>query len=154
MMTPVTDQQANPTVPLASEDTWRGTFYVPPVRPSQAPRDRGEFRRGVLRLLREPFTRRARKERWYSFLSLPLAIAGFVFTVITVTAGLGMSGSLTGMLVGLPLLVVSSLGARKLGAVNRGLAGRLPPRRCTRGQVPGAPPRPRGCPPGIPAKYS
>src|ERR1019366_10662132 len=67
----------------------------------------------------------AGKERWYSFLSLPLAIAGFVFTVITVTAGLGMSGSLTGVLVGLPLLVVSSLGARKLGAVNRGLAGRL-----------------------------
>jgi hypothetical protein len=154
MMIPVTEQQANPAVPLASEDTWRGTFFVPPAHPSRAPRDRGEFRRGVLRLLREPFTRRARKERWYSFLSLPLAIAGFAFTVITVTAGLGMSGSLTGMLVGLPLLVVSSLGARKLGAVNRGLAGRLPPRRCTRGQVPGAPPRPRGCPPGIPAKYS
>jgi hypothetical protein len=27
-----------------------------------------------------------------------------------------------------------------------------PPRRCTRGQVPGAPPRPRGCPPGIPTR--
>ena len=152
MMIPVTEQQANPTAPSAQETAWRGTFFVPPAHPSQTPRDRGEFRRGVLRLLREPFSRRARRERWYAVLSLPLAIAGFVFTVVTVSVGLGMSGSLTGMLVGLPLLVVSSLGARKLGAVNRGLAGRLPPRRCTRGQVPGAPPRPRGCPPGIPAK--
>jgi len=125
MMIPVTEQQADPGAPAAQENTWRGTFFVPPAHPSQTPRDRGEFRRGVLRLLREPFTRRARKERWYSFLSLPLAIAGFAFTVITVTAGIGMSGSLTGVLVGLPLLVVSSLGARKLGAVNRGLAGRL-----------------------------
>ena len=124
-MIPVPEQQAIPTAPATHENTWRGTFFVPPAYPSQAPRDRGEFRRGLLRLLREPFTRRARKERWYSVLSLPLAIAGFAFTVITVTVGLGMSGSVTGVLVGLPLLVVSSPGARKLGAVNRGLAGRL-----------------------------
>jgi signal transduction histidine kinase len=125
MMIPVPEQQASPTTPATHENTWRGTFFVPPAHPSQAPRDRGEFRRGLLRLLREPFTRRARKERWYSVLSLPLAIAGCAFTVITVTVGVGMSGSLTGILVGLPLLVVSSPGARKLGAVNRGLAGRL-----------------------------
>jgi hypothetical protein len=50
----------------------------------------------VLQLLREPFTRRARNERWYLILSLPLAIAGFVFTVITVIFGLGMSLSFAG----------------------------------------------------------
>ena len=79
----------------------------------------------MLRLLREPFTRRARNERWYLVLSLPLAAAGFVFTVTTVIFGLGMSLSFAGMLVGLPVLAVSSLGARQLGAVNRRLAGRL-----------------------------
>jgi hypothetical protein len=36
-----------------------------------------------------------------------------------------MSLSFAGMLVGLPLLMVALLGARRLGAVNRRLAGRL-----------------------------
>jgi hypothetical protein len=94
-------------------------------QPYWTPHGRGAYRRAVLRLLREPFSRRARLERLYSLISLPLAIAGFAFTVTTVTVGFGMSLSFAGMLVGLPLLIVSSLGARQLGAVNRGLAGRL-----------------------------
>jgi signal transduction histidine kinase len=48
-----------------------------------------------------------------------------VFIVVAVTVGLGLSLSFAGMLVGLPLLMVSLLGARRLGAVHRGLAGRL-----------------------------
>jgi signal transduction histidine kinase len=98
---------------------------MPPGRPSPGYGGWGAFGQAVLQLLREPFSRRARNERWYLVLSLPLAIAGFVFTVITVIFGLGMSLSFAGMLVGLPLLAVSSLGARQLGTVNRRLAGRL-----------------------------
>jgi signal transduction histidine kinase len=90
-----------------------------------APGGRGALRQAALKLLREPFTRRARHERWYAVLGLPVAIAGFAFTVTTVTAGLGVSLSFAGMLIGLPLLAVSSRGARRLGAVSRGLAGRL-----------------------------
>jgi len=79
----------------------------------------------VERLLREPFTRRYWKDRWYAGLSALLAIPCFVFTVLAVIIGLGLSLSFAGMLVGLPLLVVSLLAARRLGGVSRGLAGRL-----------------------------
>ena len=98
---------------------------APLARPSVAQAGREPFGQAVLRLLREPFTRRARNERWYLILSLPLAIAGFAFMVTTVIFGLGMSLSFAGMLIGLPVLAVSALGARQLGAVNRRLAGRL-----------------------------
>jgi len=120
---PVTGQRADPAGPLPYE-AWRGTF-APSGRPSLAYGGWGALGQAALHVLREPFSRRARHERWYLILSLPLAIAGFVFTVVTVIVGLGMSFSFAGMLVGLPLLVVSSLGARQFGAVNRRLAGRL-----------------------------
>jgi hypothetical protein len=77
-------------------------------------------------------TRRARNERWYLVLSLPPAIVGFVFTVVSVIVGLGMAFSFAGMLVGLPLLTLSSVGARQLGAVNRRLAGSPPGLRVAR----------------------
>ena len=50
---------------------------------------------------------------------------GFVFVVVAVTVGFGLSLSFAGMLVGLPLLMVALLGARQFGAVNRRLASRL-----------------------------
>jgi len=87
----------------------------------------------VERLLREPFTRRYWKDRWYAGLSALLAIPCFVFTVLAVIIGLGLSLSFAGMLVGLPLLVVSLLAARRLGGVSRGLA-----RRCVGRPVPWA----------------
>jgi signal transduction histidine kinase len=125
---PVTGQPALPAVPSAHEGARRGTFtppVVPPVRPSRTPRDRIWFRQTVLRLLREPLTRNGRRQLEYAALGLLLAIPGFVFIVVAVTVGFGMSLSFAGMLAGLPLLVVSLLGARRLGAVHRSLAGRL-----------------------------
>ncbi len=125
---PVTGQQARPAVPSAPGDSWPGTFTPPAaplVRPSRAPRDRVWFRQAVLRLLRDPLTRGFWRQVEYAALGLLLAIPGFVFIVVAVTVGFGMSLSFAGMLFGLPLLVVSLLGARRLGAVHRGLAGRL-----------------------------
>ncbi len=120
---PGADQQAGPAAPAAPADAWQGTFS-PPAGPAQ-PRERGAWRQDVLRLLREPFTRHATRERRYATLSFLLAIPGFVLVVVALIVGLGLSLSFAGMLIGLPLLTVSLLGARKLGAVNRRLAGRL-----------------------------
>jgi signal transduction histidine kinase len=125
---PVTGQQAHRTVPSAPDDAWRGTFAPPvvsPVHPSRTPRDRIWFRQTVLRLLRDPLSRDTRRQCAYAALGLLLAIPGFVFIVVAVTVGFGMSLSFAGMLVGLPLLMVTLLGARQLGALHRRLAGRL-----------------------------
>jgi len=110
--------------PAAREDAWAGTFG-PAVLPPQAPRAPGAWRQDVLRVLREPFSRRAIRERRYAALSFLLAIPGFAFVVVAIIVGLGLSLSFAGMLVGLPLLTVALLGARKLGTVNRALAGRM-----------------------------
>ena len=108
----------------ARDDEWRGLLATPPGA-SRARREPGEFGRRVLRLMREPFTAQARNERVYAAAGLLLAIPGFVFVSLAVTVGLGLSLSFAGMLVGLPLLVVSLAGARQLGVVCRGLTGRL-----------------------------
>jgi signal transduction histidine kinase len=78
-------------------------------------------RQTVLWLLREPLRRRTWAELRYVIVSLPVAIAGFVFTVVTFLLGVVSFG----VLVGPPLLAVSSLGVRGFAAVSRGLAGRL-----------------------------
>ncbi len=96
-----------------------------PARPSRTPRDWAWLRQTVLRLLLEPLTRDGRRQGEYAALGLLLAIPGFVFITVTVTVGLGLSLSFAGMLVGLPLLMVSLLGAQRLGALHRRLAGRL-----------------------------
>ena len=138
---PVTGQQA-PAVPFAPGDQrrgilapssapgdlWRGTFAVPAaplVRPSRPPHDRIWFRQTVAKVLRAPFTLETGRQVEYAVLGLLLAIPGFVFIVVAVTVGLGLSLSFAGMLVGLPLLMVALLGARRLSAVHRRLAGRL-----------------------------
>jgi hypothetical protein len=79
----------------------------------------------VLWVLREPFSRRALRERRYAALGLLLAIPGFVLVAVGVVVGLGLSLSFAGMLIGLPLLAVSLAGARRLGAVRRRLAARM-----------------------------
>jgi signal transduction histidine kinase len=79
----------------------------------------------VLRVLRYPLSRDFLRQCEYETLGLLLAIPGFIFIVVTVTVGFGMSLSFAGMLVGLPLLMLPLLGARGLGAVHRRLAGRL-----------------------------
>jgi signal transduction histidine kinase len=80
-----------------------------PVRP----RGRGQT---VLWLLREPLRRRAWAEVRYVIVSLPVALAGFVFTVVTFVLGVASFGV---------LLAPSSLGARGFAAVSRRLVGRL-----------------------------
>jgi hypothetical protein len=86
---------------------------------------RKSLRRDARRLLREPFTRRYLMDRWYAGLSFLLAVPAFAFVVLTVILGLGLSFSFAGMLVGVPLLAVSLLAARRLGGICRGLASRL-----------------------------
>ena len=131
---PVTGQQAHATQPVhatvasSPPEVWRGTFAIPPapaVRRPQIPHDRIWFRQTMRRLLLAPFTRDTARQVEYAVLGLLLAIPGFVFIVVAVTVGLGMSLSFAGMLLGLPLLVLSLLGARRLGAAHRHLAGYL-----------------------------
>jgi signal transduction histidine kinase len=71
--------------------------------------------------LRELFSRRARDGFLYALAGLPLGLAGFVYTVATL--GIGVYASLT--LIGLPLIGVSTLGARRFGVIHRSLARRL-----------------------------
>jgi signal transduction histidine kinase len=125
---PAAGQEARTAVPSAPGDAWRGTFAIPAapaVRRPQVRRDRIWFRRTARKLLLAPFTRETGRQIEYAVLGLLLAIPGFVFIVVGVTVGFGMSLSFAGMLVGLPLLMVTLLGARRLGAVHRHLAGRL-----------------------------
>jgi signal transduction histidine kinase len=125
---PVSGQQGRPAVSSAPGNVWRGTFAIPaaPAVPRpRTPHDRAWFRQTMRKLLRAPFTRETGRQVEYAVLGLLLAIPGFVFIVVAVTAGFGLSLSFAGMLAGLPLLMVALLGARRLGAVNRRLAGRL-----------------------------
>jgi signal transduction histidine kinase len=125
---PVTGQQAHETAPSAPAEAWRGTFTIPAgpsVPRPRIPHDRVWFRQTVRKLLQAPFTRETGRQVEYAVLGLLLAIPGFVFIVVAVTIGFGLSLSFAGMLVGLPLLMVALLGARRLSAVHRRLAGRL-----------------------------
>jgi signal transduction histidine kinase len=132
---PVTGQQdhaalpqAQSALPSAPGEAWHGTFAIPAppaVRPPRVPHDRAWFRQTVRKLLRAPFTRETGRQVEYAVLGLLLAIPGFVFIVVMVTVGFGLSLSFAGMLLGLPLLTVTLLGARRLGAVHRHLAARL-----------------------------
>ncbi|HEX5290068.1 MAG TPA: sensor domain-containing protein [Streptosporangiaceae bacterium] len=116
------DQPPGPPV-----QAWHGTFTPagPALRPAGVPRERGGLRRSVLRLLRESFSRAGRRERAYAALGLLLAIPTFALVAYGIIVGFGMSLSFAGMLVGLPLLLVTLLGARQFGALHRRLARRL-----------------------------
>ena len=75
--------------------------------------------------LRAPFARRRWAEFLYAVACLPLGIAGFVFTVVTTVFGVAISLSVTGLLVGAPLIAVCSLIARRFGQLHRSMARRL-----------------------------
>ena len=72
----------------------------------------------IARPLRELFARRTWAEMLYVIVTFPLAVAGFVFVLVSV--GLGVLLAVT--FIGLPLLAVTGLGARGLGSVQRWLA--------------------------------
>ena len=125
---PVTGQQAGPAGPAAPDNAWRGTFAIPAgpsARTARPPHDRMWWRQTALGLLRAPVSRDTGRQVGYAFLGLLLAIPGFAFIVVALTVGFGLSLSFAGMLVGLPLLMVTLLGARELGALHRQLTGRL-----------------------------
>jgi signal transduction histidine kinase len=84
-------------------------------------RPRGRARRAAARVVREPFTRRAWAEFGYVLIGVPLGAVGFAYTAASIYAG----ALLALTFFGLPLFAASSAGARALGAVSRGLAGRL-----------------------------
>jgi Putative sensor/Histidine kinase len=77
------------------------------------------------RLLREPFTRRARAELGYALVCLPLAAAGFAFTVGTLVVGAALTFTIAGVVLGPLLVAASSRGVRGLGSASRYLARRL-----------------------------
>jgi signal transduction histidine kinase len=121
---PVAGQSVGPEPPSAPDGTWGGTM-APVLGAPVLPLGREALRRGARVLLREPFTRRCWLNRCYAALSFLLALPCFVFIVLGLILGLGLSFSFAGMLAGVPLLVLSLLAARRLGGVCRGLAGRL-----------------------------
>ena len=84
-----------------------------------------EFWRGLRGIVKEPFSRHGRYQRWYSGLSFLLAVPAFALIAAGVVAGLGLSLSFAGMLIGLPLLAVTLILAGKLGEVARRLGNRM-----------------------------
>jgi len=95
---------------------WPGTVQVQ-KRPDHPQRGR----RAPARFLAAQLGKRAWAELAYALAGLPLATFGLMFTVFTLGAGLAWSVTF----VGLPLLAVSSIGARWLGAGNRAVARAL-----------------------------
>lgn len=73
------------------------------------------------RVLTEPFRVRTWAETLYAVLGLPIGVAGFVFTVVTLT----FSAGLLVTFVGLPLLAVTGLASRQIGYGLRAFANRL-----------------------------
>ncbi|WP_354641115.1 sensor histidine kinase [Kitasatospora camelliae] len=57
----------------------------------------------------------------HQLLNLPLGVAGFVFTMVSLAVGLGLAVTV----VGLPLLALGLTGCRRLGALARGRARRF-----------------------------
>ena len=124
---PETGQQAQAAKTAAPGSARRGTFAIPaapPVRTARPPHDRMWWRQTARGLLRAPASRDTRRQAGYAVAGLLLAVPGFAFIVAGVTVGFGLSLSFAGMLVGLPLLMVTLLGARGLGTAHRHLAGR------------------------------
>jgi signal transduction histidine kinase len=74
-----------------------------------------------MRLLRELVSRRTWAESLYALLGLPIGVAGFVFTMVTLAG----SAFLLITFVGLPLLAITGLASRWIGSRLRVFANRL-----------------------------
>jgi signal transduction histidine kinase len=74
---------------------------------------------------RAPFTRRSRQEIGYGLAGLVPAAVGFFVIVALLAAGALLTVSLVGTFVGLLVLVLTLRLARRLGSLDRRLAGRL-----------------------------
>ena len=73
-------------------------------------------------ILRAPFTGRTVRELIYCALDGLAGVAGFVITVFSFAAGLTITASILGTVVGLLLLTLALLVSRRLGALHRRLA--------------------------------
>src|SRR6201996_4005759 len=79
----------------------------------------------VRALLRAPLTVQARREVLYCLISVALGLLGFVIVMFLLPAGLLVSCSVLGTVIGLMLLVLNLRLARRLGGWNRRLASRF-----------------------------
>ncbi|WP_345352504.1 sensor histidine kinase [Actinoallomurus liliacearum] len=70
---------------------------------------------------RAAFGWRAAAELLYAVLGVPAAVLGFGYAVVTLALGAGLAVTA----VGIPLLAVALIGARRFGGLHRALAGRL-----------------------------
>jgi signal transduction histidine kinase len=129
---PIGGPRARQAVPAPPDQTRRDIFappVTPPRRPSEPYARRKALRQSLPRVLLEPFSLAAWRAAWrqceYTVLGLLLALPGFAFILVTFTVGFGLSLSFAGMLIGLPLLMVALMGARRFGALYRRLAGQL-----------------------------
>src|ERR1700761_7625592 len=82
-------------------------------------------RASVRALLRAPLTVQARREALYCLISVALGLLGFFIVMFLLPAGLLVSCSVLGTVIGLMLLVLNLRLARRLGGWNRRLAGRF-----------------------------
>ena len=72
-------------------------------------------------ILLTPFSRRTWSEFGYALIGLPLGVAGFAFTVATLSFGLGNAF----LLIGLPLIAAASIVTRWFGMADRAVARRM-----------------------------
>jgi signal transduction histidine kinase len=79
------------------------------------------MKRRVVTIVRAPWTTRAWADFGYALAAFPLAVAGFVFTLCSVVAGV----LLLVTFVGLPLIALGLVVARALGGAHRVLGRRL-----------------------------
>ncbi|HKE52967.1 MAG TPA: sensor domain-containing protein [Actinomycetes bacterium] len=90
------------------------TTTVPATRPSRANQHRVPF-------LLMPFHPRTWLETLYVLLSFPIATAGFVFAVITLSTGVALIITL----IGIPIIGLAIVGGRAFGMLDRARAARL-----------------------------
>ena len=99
---------------------------VAPVREFASRAGAAALARESLRaLLRAPLTAQARREALYCLISVPLGLIGFFIITFLLPAGVLISCSVLGTVIGLMLLVLNLRLARRLGGWNRRLAGRF-----------------------------
>lgn len=91
----------------------------------------GPWRQIALRALREPLSRRARRELCYVLLAAPLTVLGVVYVVLSLALG----GALAVSALGIPLISLAVPGTRWFGSLRRRMAVRLLDER-----IPGPPP--------------
>ncbi|MBV9794742.1 MAG: sensor domain-containing protein [Actinobacteria bacterium] len=72
-----------------------------------------------------PLTTQARRNVLYCLISMPLGLATFMIVVVLLPAGLLISGSVLGTVVGLMMLVLNQRLARRFGGWHRRLADRF-----------------------------